>query len=203
MKTWKKVDWTYQNQLYKSGMIFDFWACGPAQNPKNDNGEVIFRGAYPAGFLDRLKAALYVHYPEKRTDVLHVCAGSVPKCEGLRVDNSKQFKPDILADAEDFADEFLKKHHMVKISISDPPYNKNRAVTYYKQKDKLSVINMIKQMTRVTEDNGFIVLLDQTSPNTGPHIPELKRIALVGVTSVPNTDCRLCTIWRKGGDSAE
>ena len=85
----------------------------------------------------------------------------------------------------------------VKVTIADPPYNKARARDYYKQEGKLNIIKMLKEMTKVTEVGGFVILLDQTSPAVGPHIPNLKRVALIGVTSVPNQDCRLCTVWRK------
>lgn len=178
-------------------MIFDFFACGPAKNPKDKKGKSILKGAYPAGFLERLKAAMKYDWPTKRRQVLHVCAGSVDKHEGLTLDNSKTFKPNVLANAETFADTFLKKYKKVRITIADPPYNEDTAKGYYKQKKKPNVIKILRQMAAVTEDEGFVILLDQTSPSIGAHIKGLKRIALIGVTSVPNQDCRLCTIWKK------
>lgn len=196
-KYFERIDWSYQNEKYKSGMIFDFFACGPAQNPKNKHGESLLKGAYPAGFLQRLKDAMGNQWPKNRRQILHVCAGSVDKTEGITLDNDKQFKPDILSDAETFSTKFLKRYRKVRISIADPPYNDTTAIEYYDEVQKLSVIRMLKQMVAVTEDSGFVILLDQTSPSIGPHIPELKRVALIGVTSVPNTDIRLCTVWRK------
>ena len=179
-------------------MIFDFWACGPAQNPKSKSGEVILRGAFPAGFLGRLKASLAVYWPSRWYQIMHVCAGSINPKEGIRIDKSDLFKPNILSDAENFAEKYYNRYkNPVKICIADPPYNDGKAKDYYKQNEKLNIIRMLKQMYAVTAPSGFIVLLDQTSPSTGQHIPGMKKVALIGVTSVPNVDVRLCTIWRK------
>lgn len=178
-------------------MIFDFFACGHAANPKNKKGESVLLGAYPHGFLKRLKTAMGMAWPDKKKQILHVCSGSVDKKEGLRLDSSEQFKPDILANAENFSHQFLKKYKHVKLSIADPPYNDETAKGYYKQKNKLNIIKMLRQMVEVTELHGFIILLDQTSPSIGRHVQGLKRVALIGVTSVPNQDCRLCTVWQK------
>lgn len=189
--------WNYQNLEYKqnSGMVFDFWACGPAANIKDKDGNMILRGAYPAKFLEHLKNALG-SYPSRK-QVAHICAGSVDKSEGMRVDISPVFKPDIQADAENFADEYLTKFFPAKISIADPPYNDLRAKGYYSQKKVLSKIKMLKQMAMITEEGGLVGLLDQMSPSTGPHIPNLKRVALIAVTSLPNQDIRAFTLWRK------
>lgn len=178
-------------------MIFDFFACGPAMNPKNKKGDIVLKGAYPAGFLKRLKSAMSNYWPHDKKDILHVCAGSVDKREGLRLDVENTFKPDIQCNAEKFSRVFLKKYNKVRVSIADPPYNHETAIGYYKQENKLNIIKMLREMTAVTKVGGFIILLDQTSPSIGAHIDGLQRIALIGVTSVPNQDCRLCTIWQK------
>lgn len=175
-------------------MVFDFWACGPAANIKR-KGEIILRGAYPAKFLQHLKDALE-YYPDRKY-IAHICAGSVPKKEGIRVDISPQFKPDIQADAENFADAYLSKYFPAKLTIADPPYNDLRAIAYYKQKKVLSKIKMLKQMAMITDEGGLVGLLDHISPSIGPHIPNLKRVALIGVTSLPNQDIRAFTLWRK------
>ncbi len=78
--------------------------------------------------------------------------------------------------------------------VADPPYHEDASKKYYKR-PLLKKSQMIREMTRICKVNGFIALLDQYSPNSFPRC--LKRIALVGVTSVPNTDMRIFTVWRK------
>lgn len=197
MKRTRFTTWVYQNREYESGMIFDFFACGPAKNPKDITGKKILLGAFPAGFMKRLKMSMAMYWPDDKNDVLHVCAGSIDKSEGLTLDIEDTFKPDILSNAEKFASKFLRKYKKVKVTIADPPYNEDTAKGYYRQKHKVNIIKMLREMAKVTQKKGFVILLDQTSPSIGAHIKGLKRIALIGVTSVPNQDCRLCTVWQK------
>jgi len=166
------------------------WACGPAEK-KNGKG---WPGAFPAGFLGRLKIAFLQVYPKKRYEIAHVCAGRVPKTEGITIDIDIKNKPNILANAEDFAKPFLKRFKKVKWSIADPPYNPRRAKEYYNQK-LLNKHKMLVEMSKITKIGGYIAILDQYSLNAYPK--NLKKIAIIGVTSVPNPDVRVFTVWKK------
>lgn len=179
-------EYHHQNKQFK--IIADVWLCGSAQKDSDGNK---FSGAYPAGFLKRFRTAFADFIPSDPMDMLHVCSGRLPPSEGMRLDVDSKYDPDILSDAEDMSQVNDEAFSWV---IADPPYNENASKKYYKR-PLLKKSQMIREMTRVCKVNGFIALLDQYSPNSFPRC--LKRIALVGVTSVPNTDMRIFTVWQK------
>lgn len=187
-------EYYYQNQNYKSGMIFDYWSCGPAT--KGPNGEKQ-PGAFPAGFLKKLKAAFYDVYPFKKDEIAHVCSGWVPKTEGITIDIKPDYNPDIVSNVEDFSNIFRAAYGTVKWSIADPPYNLRRAKEYYNLQVLVNKSKMLHEMNAITEVGGFIGILDQYSLNGYPH--NLKKIAVIAVASIPNPDLRVFTIWRKIG----
>jgi len=176
----------HQNKEFK--IIADVWLCGSAESDSEGNK---FSGAYPAGFLKRFKSSFRDFIPTDPLKMLHVCAGRLPPSEGMRLDVDDEYEPDFLNDAENMEDIDDERFTWV---IADPPYNEDASKKYYKR-PLLKKSQMIREMTRVCKVNGFIALLDQYSPNSFPRC--LKRIALVGVTSVPNTDMRIFTVWQK------
>ena len=179
-------EYRHQNKEFK--IIADVWLCGSAESDSDGNK---FSGAYPAGFLKRFKSAWQDFLPKDNHDILHVCAGRLPKEEGTRLDIDAKYNPDIIENAEDM---LSVQDEWFSWVIADPPYNEEASQKYY-GKPLLKKSQMIREMTRVCKVNGFIALLDQYSPNSFPRC--LKRIALIGVTSVPNTDMRIFTVWQK------
>lgn len=178
--------YNFQNKEFN--IIADVWLCGSAEK---DNGGNKFSGSYPAGFLKRFKSAFKDYLPNSNTDILHVCAGRLPREEGIRLDISEKYNPDILSNAEDMQQVSDESFPWV---IADPPYNEEASQKYYNA-PLLSKVKMIREMARVCKQGGYIALLDQYSPNSVSRC--LKRIALIGVTSVPNTDMRIFTVWKK------
>ena len=174
-------------------MIFDYWACGPAEKA---NGKA-WPGAFPAGFLGRLKTAFSLVWPKKRVEIAHICSGRIPKKEGIRVDISPKYHPEIIANVEDFAKQYLKLYNKVRWSIADPPYNVRRAKEYFHQQ-LLNKNKMVKEMVKITRKGGFVATLDQYSLNGYPR--NLKKIAVIAVSSIPNPDLRVFTVWRKIAD---
>ena len=179
-------EYHHQNKEFK--IIADVWLCGSALNDSDGNK---FSGAYPAGFLKRFKSAFRDFIPTDPLKMLHVCAGRLPSSEGMRLDVDDAYEPDFLNDAENMEDIDDERFTWV---MADPPYNEEASKKYYKR-PLVKKSQMIREMTRVCKVNGFIALLDQYSPNSFPRC--LKRIALIGVTSVPNTDMRIFTVWQK------
>ncbi len=179
-------EYRHQNKEFK--IIADVWLCGSAESDSDGNK---FSGAYPAGFLKRFKSAFQDFLPKDNMDILHVCAGRLPHEEGTRLDASEKYDPDILSNAEDMSQINDEAFSWV---IADPPYNEEASQKYYGM-PLLNKPKMIREMARVCKTNGFIALLDQYSPNSFTRC--LKRIALIGVTSVPNTDMRIFTVWQK------
>lgn len=176
----------YQNKEFN--IIADVWLCGSAEK---DEKKQKFAGAYPAGFLKRLKSAFQDFYPTNPVDILHVCSGRIPCKEGMRLDIDPKYMPDYLCNAENMIE--IKDEEFLWVQ-SDTPYNKEASLKYYDQ-PMLNRSKVVREMARVCKVRGFVAMLDQTSPNSVPRC--LKRIALIGVTSVPNTDMRIFTVWQK------
>jgi len=175
-------------------MIFDYWSCGSARPWVDKDGKKI-GGAFPQGFLKRVKTAFYDVYPFRSDEVAHICSGGIPDSEGITIDIDPEHNPNLIANVEHFTAEFLKRWPKVKWSIADPPYSKRRALEYYDLKVLVSKGKMLREMEKITEIGGFIGILDQYSLNGYPKT--LKKIALIAVASIPNPDLRVFTVWRK------
>jgi|GEM_PF-4055235 len=194
MINYELIDYNFQCNKFK--IIADVWLCGPAQ--KDENGEK-FDGSYPAGFLNRWKEAFKKYIPES-PKILHVCAGAVRKTEGETLDIDPKYNPDFLCNAETFRYGSLETgekqipSNQYDWEIADPPYNDEAAEKYYK-KVLLNKSKMIKQMARTTKVGGFIGILDQIMPQGPPR--NIKCVARIGVTSVPNLDMRIFTVFKK------
>ena len=195
----KQIDllphYKYLNQTYraKSGVIFDIWPCGPAKNPfKITKGkrETTFRGAYPVKFLPNFKEAFSYIYP-KTSEILHVCAGSVPKKEGATLDISNKFRPTYLDDAQTME---KVDSEMYSLCMVDIPYNQHRSIGYYNL-PMLSRSKVLKQTIRVTKPGGFIAWLDQAYPQPLPG--GTKTVAIIGISSSPNPDLRVLSIFKR------
>ena len=192
----------YKPQWNTFKIVTDVFLCGPPE--KGPNGEK-FEGAFPSGFLKKIKLAFKNYYPgpiETRTQVLHVCAGRVPKSEGMTLDIDKKYDPVYLCNAEIM---ILPNGTRVppdkfSWSISDTPYNIDAAKKYY-DKPMINRSKVLQQMNRVTKVGGFIGILDQITTNSPPR--NLKVVARIGVTSVPNLDMRYFTVLKKLGPTVD
>ena len=189
-------DYEYQNITYPSGFIFDFWSCS-SQTKYKDHPD--FTGAYPAGFLKRWMNAFWETIPHfqdlyRKSQVLHVCAGGVDKKYGVTQDISDRFNPDLLCNAEEITDVFPSLKERFPWILGDPPYNPKAAMERYNV-PLLKKSKMLQQMERCCKPGGYIGILDQTTQNWKPK--NLKKVAMIAVTSIPNLDARLFTVYRK------
>lgn len=178
----------YNYQCDKFNVIGDLWMCGSAEKDIDGNK---FSGAYPAGFLKRVKTAFEAYYPRSREDILFVCSGRVPSCEGYRLDIDSKYNPDFLTNAEDMS--MIDNERFFWVT-SDTPYNDRASEKYY-GRPLLNRAKMIREMVRVCKFDGFVSILDQISPNNVPRC--LERVAIIGVTSIPNQDLRVFSVFRK------
>lgn len=190
----KLQNYNYLCKRYK--IITECWLCGPTSKDQFGNK---FDGAYPAGFLTNWKEAFANYIPEN-PKILHVCAGRVPKSEGMTLDIDPKYDPDYLCNAETMRYGSLMEGEKIVPSsyfdwaLADPPYNDEAAEKYYSKK-LLNKSRMLQQMIRVVKVGGFLGILDQTMPQGPPH--NVKCVARIGITSVPNLDMRILTIFRK------
>lgn len=181
-----KKNYHYQNTNFN--IITDVFLCSSAERDSKGNK---FAGSYPAGFMKRVKAAFKEVYPKNPNRILHVCSGRISKTEGHRLDISPKYKPNYLDNAETMKKVRSNKYWWVQ---SDTPYNKRASEKYY-GRPLLDRPKMIRAMVRVCKLGGFVSLLDQISPNSVPR--NLKRVAIIGVTSIPNQDLRVFTVFQK------
>jgi len=190
-QTFDLEDYDFQKDQFN--IIADVWLCSSAE--KDADGKK-FDGAYPKGFLKRLKSSFVKYYPADRKKILHVCSGRISPDEGLRLDISKEYSPDYLCNAEDMrlSDGKLVPSETFEWVISDTPYNAEASKKYYK-KPMLNRSSVLRQMNRVCKVGGFIAVLDQIMVVSPPR--NLKRVAMIGVTSVPNLDFRVFTVLKK------
>jgi hypothetical protein len=183
--------YNFQKDLFN--VVADTWLCSSAE--KDSEGKK-FDGAYPKGFLKRLKASFEQYYPTDRKQILHVCSGRISPDEGIRLDHSPQYSPDYLCNAEDFIlpDGKTVPDEKFNWVLSDTPYNPDASIKYYKT-PMLNRSKVLKQMNRVCKVGGFIGVFDQIQVVSPPR--NLKRVAIIGVTSVPNLDMRILTVLKK------
>ncbi len=187
--------YNYQNQKYK--IIADCWLNGPAERDYNNQK---FDGAYPSGFLKNWKNSFADYIPNDKKKIIHVCAGRIDKSEGVTLDIDPKYDPDYLCNAETMRFGSLMEgeqevpSNTFEWALADPPYNVEASEKYYNKK-LLSKSKMIKQMARIVKVGGFVGILDQTMPQGKPSC--LKCVARIGVTSVPNLDMRVFTVFQK------
>jgi len=169
----------YNFQCDQFNIIADCWLCGP---PEKDQFGQKFPGAFPAGFLDHVKHSFKTYWPHRIAEILHVCAGRVPKCEGRTLDLNRKYNPDYFCNAEDMRllDGELVPSERFQFTISDTPYNEDAAKKYYK-KPMIDRNAVLRQMNRVTQVHGLIGILDQITTSKPPD--NLQVVARIGVTS--------------------
>ena len=178
----------YKFQNFQFNIITDVWLCGPACKDSQGNK---FDGAYPAGFLDRMKSGFYHYYPVDKREILFVCSGRVPSSEGMRLDIDPKYNPDFPCNAENMD---LIRGNTFSWTTSDTPYNKDASDKYY-GKPLLNKSKCLKEMSRVTKVNGFVSVLDESFPVSPPR--NLKCVARIAVSSVPNLTFRAFTVFKK------
>jgi hypothetical protein len=181
----------YKFRNFQFKIITDIYLCGPMERAGDGSR---LDGAFPSGFLKNVKASFYHYYPEKRTDILHVCSGRIPRCEGMRLDIDPLYKPDFICNAEEMSP---IENETFQWTMSDTPYNKDASSKYY-GKPMLNKSKVLKEMIRVTKSGGFVSLLDESFPQLNPHLQkQIKNVARIAVTSVPNLTFRAFTVFRK------
>lgn len=134
----------------KTGRIEGLWIMG---NNYRTSG---YYGAYPHGYLSRIMSM----FPDvQEADIIHVCAGSLPKGEYTRVDKNKTLEPEICCDAEVFSNHIQKKY---KLALVDVPYSEEDALHY--GYPMLSRRKTLDQCHKALEVGGWVIWLDQAPP---------------------------------------
>lgn len=137
-------------QISKSGRIEGLWFMG---NNYRTSG---YYGAYPHGYMKRI---LSLFKDIEETDMIHVCAGSLPKSDYTRVDVNPDLKPEICCNAEELSKHVNRKF---KIAFVDVPYSKEDALHYGTV--MLSRKKVLAECWHVLENGGWVIWLDQVFP---------------------------------------
>ena len=141
-----------------NGSICGFWWFGRWYNTSRLDGKY-FYGAYPWGFLDRVRLLFREEFDNGK--ILHLFSGT------LKGDNSKiitfdmnpELKPNIIGNAENI-DEYFSENTFDLI-LADPPYDNN----YIKYgTPKFSKKKVIYKCSKILKEGGILAWLDTLIP---------------------------------------
>ena len=146
-------------------------------------------GQYPRGFLQRILPLLNV----ERSELLHVCSGTLPKGEGLRVDIRPAARPDIVADGRNlpFAD------GSIAAVLLDPPYLEQYARELYGT-DYPRPAHLLAEAARVVRPCGRIGFVHYIVPRPPPNC---RWVTVRGLSVGFGFPMRAVTIYQRNQDS--
>lgn len=145
-----------------------------------------FWGAYPKDFIKWAARAMRCD----RQDIVHFCAGTLPKGEGYRIDIRAETNPDLVADCRALP---LEDCSVAGAVLIDPPYSVEYAEDLY-QTEYPRPSALLAEASRITKPGAAIGMLHflVPLPPAGANIEHV-----YGVTTGPNYRIRAFTIFRR------
>lgn len=145
-------------------------------------------GQYPRGMIGKILPWLRA----PRHLILHVCSGSLPKGDGIRVDVRRDARPDILADGRALP----LRDGSVAAVLLDPPYTEHYAKELYGT-DYPRPSHLLAEAARVVRPGGRIGFVHYITPNPPPNTHFVKCFALSMGFGFP---MRSVAIYERRGD---
>jgi hypothetical protein len=146
-------------------------------------------GQYPRDLIRKLLPWLRC----ERREILHVCSGSLPPGEGLRVDVRRDARPDVLADGRALP---LRDSSVAAVMI-DPPYTEHYARELYGT-DYPRPSHLLAEAVRVVRPCGRVAIVHYITPNP----PDRARLVKVfGLSMGFGFPMRAVTIFEREQDA--
>lgn len=145
-------------------------------------------GQYPRGLIRKLLPLLNC----QRDQILHVCSGSLPRGEGIRVDMRPAALPDVLADGR----KLPFKTGSIAAVLLDPPYTKQYAKDLYGVKYPRPS-HLLAEAARVVKPCGRFGFVHYIVPNPPPGCRVFK---VCGLSTGFGFPMRAVTIYEKEQD---
>lgn len=166
-------------ELYTSdGWILGVWVIGNCYRNRSE-----YYGGYPHSYLKRIKSL----FPDCEK-VLHLFSGSVQEDETF--DISPEYNPTYVGDAHLLSTIVKKKYDLI---LADPPYSDEDAKHYGEPMINRNVV--IRECTKILENRGFLVWLDQVFPMYRKK--ELELVGIIGLVISTNHRVRMSFVFRK------
>lgn len=127
-------------------------------------------GQYPKALIAKMLPWLRC----ERHEILHVCSGSLPPGEGIRVDIRETAKPDILADGRDL---HMIPTGTIKAWMGDPPYSEDYAKSLYGVEYPRPA-HLLAEAARVVVPGGRIAIVHYITPKPPPGCRFVKAFGL-------------------------
>lgn len=165
--------------------VLDFTPTGE----RAEKGQAVY-GQYPRGLIKKMLPWLRAD----RRRVLHLCSGSLPKGEGIRVDIRRAAKPDHLCDATNLPRDVFPdgSHEAVMI---DPPYSPGYAKSLYGVKYARPSA-LLREATRVVKPGGRIVIVHYITPKP---VPGMRFVKSFGLSTGFDMPMRAVSIYERDG----
>lgn len=142
-------------------------------------------GQYPKALIAKLLPWLRC----ERHEILHVCSGSLPRGEGIRVDIRPDAQPDILADGR----ELPLPDGSVAAVMLDPPYSEDYARSLYGVEYPRPA-HLLREAARVVRRGGRIAIVHYITPKPADGTRIIKAFGLSTGFDMP---MRAVTIYER------
>lgn len=145
-------------------------------------------GQYPRGLIAKMLPWLRC----ARHEILHVCSGSLPPGEGIRVDIRPEAMPDILADGRKLPIE----SGTVAAVMLDPPYNKDYARSLYGVEYPRPA-HLLREAARVVRPGGRIAIVHYITPKP---VKGTRLVKAFGLSTGFDMPMRAVTVYERDHD---